>query len=307
MNPHLILFILVGLLNLLNAGIAHAQFSGGGTAVGYIDSAPIRDQIRFRFDGAYGNSIPDWAEFFYPKCGCFRVSGADPNAPGPPLAETNVDYQEFQLYAEHVFVEGMVSGFVELPFRLVNPEVNANAGGISDVNAGVRVSLYDDEIQHLTFQFRTFIPTGDSERGLGTDHVTLEPGLLYLRQIADGTTLEAELRDFIPIGGTAWAGNVLRYGVGISHRLIEGENVYVAPVVEAVGWSILNGRGLDPATGPTDAATTIVNLKVGARIGLGNPRNANAGSQSLYVGYGRALTGRSWYDNVVRAEFRVMY
>ena len=298
MNPSSRPFILMGLLYLLNAGIAHAQFAGGGTTVGYIDSAPIRDQIRFRFDGAYGNSTPDWAEFFYAQGGY---------AAGPPLEETNVDYQEFQLYAEHVFVDGIVSGFVELPFRLVNPEVNANAGGISDINAGVRASLYDDEIQLLTFQFRTFIPTGDSNRGLGTNHVTLEPGFLYLRQIADRTTLEAELRDFIPIGGTAWAGNVLRYGVGISHRLFEGENVYVAPVVEAVGWSILNGLGSDPATGPTDAATTIVNLKVGARIGLGNPRNTSAGSQSLYVGYGRALTDSSWYDDVVRAEYRIMY
>jgi hypothetical protein len=43
-------------------------------------------------DAGYNNNRPDRAEFFYGKCGCFRVSGEDPRA-GPPLTETSVDYR----------------------------------------------------------------------------------------------------------------------------------------------------------------------------------------------------------------------
>ncbi|MCA9084724.1 MAG: hypothetical protein KDA81_11740 [Planctomycetaceae bacterium] len=281
---------------------AKAQLSGDGTNVGYIDSAPLRNQARFRYDAAYGNTIPDWGEFFYPKCGCL------PNAPGPPLAETNVDYQEFRLHFEHVLAENLFSVFAELPFRVVNPTVNRNAGGISDINAGVKVSLYDDTQQNLTFQFRTYLPTGDGSRGLGNEHISLEPAVLYLRRLSERTTLETELRDFIPIGGTDnWPANVLRYGVGISHLMYDGDHAQISPVAEAVGWSMLNGRGLDVATGPRDTETTIVNLKLGARIGFGRATRSGTPGRSLYVGYGRSLTGTRWYDDVFRAEVRVLY
>ena len=42
----------------------------------------------------------------------------------------------------------------------------------------------------------------------------------------------------------------------------------------------------------------IVNAKFGGRLVLGS-RN------SLYVGYGKALTDAVWYDDVLRFEYRV--
>ena len=279
-----------------------AQPSGGSSGVGYIDPAPLMNQVRFRFDAAYDNPTPDWAEFFYPRCGCL------PGGDGPVLPEISVDFQDFSVYAEHIFKPNL-SGFIEVPVRLLNPEVNPNRRGVSDISAGVRVALYDDQIQYLTFQFRTWIPTGDDRDGLGTGNVTLEPGLLYFRQLAPGTNLEAELRDFIPTGVDGdWVGNVLRYGVGLSHRLVEGENFRISPVVEAVAWSVLDGRVLDPiAVAGEELQSTVVNLKVGARFGFGQQAYPNAGSRSLYVGYGRSLTGQRWYEDIFRAEFRVSY
>src|SRR5436309_3126018 len=121
------------------------------------------------------------AEFFYAKCGCFRNAiPPDPNAAGPPLTETRVDYQDFASYLE-VAYNNRVSGFVEIPVRLLNPERNNNTSGLADMNAGFKVAMIACEDTVFTFQFRTYIPTGDSDRGLGTDHVSLEPGLL-LRQ-----------------------------------------------------------------------------------------------------------------------------
>lgn len=281
---------------------AMAQPSGGSTSVGYIDPAPLMNQVRFRFDAAYDNPTPDWAEFFYPKTG--RLGG-----PGPEEPETSVNSQELNLYAEHVFAENLISGFFEIPLRMIDPEFNPHASGVSDLSAGARVSLYDDERQQLTFQFRTTVPTGDAGRGLGTDHVTLEPGMLYLRQLAPGTSLEAEFRNLIPIAGSdGWTGNILRYGVGIGHRLIEADRFYVTPVFEAVGWSVLEGKTFDPVlVAGRDLPSTVINLKFGTRIGSGSGDGASASGKSLYLGYGRAVTGQRWYEDVFRAEFRVLF
>ena len=49
-------------------------------------------------------------------------------APGPPLPETGVDYQEFIPYLERAFSTNF-SMFVETPVRLINPDVNQNDKG----------------------------------------------------------------------------------------------------------------------------------------------------------------------------------
>jgi hypothetical protein len=76
----------------------------------------------------------------------------------------------------------------------------------------------------------------------------------------------------------------------------------VAPVVEAVGWTVLDGKKL-ATEGPTDAAgDTIVNLKMGVRVGL-DPNNLH----QIYAGYGKSLTGDHWYEEIARLQYRVFY
>src|SRR5262249_46094966 len=188
---------------------------------GYIDSALIRSQVRVRYDTAYDDNRPDRAEVFYAKCGCF------PGAPGPPLAGKNVDYQDITTYVEFALAPRF-SVFFEAPYRFLNAEVNTDTNGFADMNVGVKAALISTPDQVLTFQFRTYIPTGDADRGLGTDHVSLEPALLLWQQLSDKAYMEAELRDWIPVGGTDFAGNVIRYGVGFSYFLI-GEPHLPAP------------------------------------------------------------------------------
>ena len=78
---------------------------------GYIDNAIPMTQVRLRFDAAYDDNRPDRAEFFYAKCGCFKPSGV--RAPGPPLAETSVDYQDLSTYVEGA-LSNRFSAFVEV-------------------------------------------------------------------------------------------------------------------------------------------------------------------------------------------------
>jgi hypothetical protein len=275
-----------------------------GSGVGYIDPAIPITQFRLRYDSAYDSNRPDRAEFIYPKCGCFRTApppAFDPNAPGPRLPETRIDFQDISGYLEYS-VNNRLSGFVEVPFRFLNPEQNANTAGLADMNAGVKYALVADPDRYLTFQFRTYAPTGAASHGLGTNHVSLEPAMLVYQRLSDRLLLEGELRDWIPIGGTNFEGNVVRYGAGLTYYVYRRPELRIAPVVEIVGWSVLNGKEFDALTGSVLEAggDTIVNAKVGMRFDLGDHSN-------FYVGYGRALTGDVWYKDIFRVEYRLTF
>ena len=312
---------------------------------GYIDNAIIGTRFRVRVDGGYGIDSPDRAEFFYGACGCARdvpnppantpnPNGdvLNPDAPGPsgtvipgailtsPLIETELDYQEIRFDYEYA-LNRKFSLFAEVPVRFIDGTTLGSESGLGDVRAGFKWGLLDDPDHHLTFQLRGYFPTGDAEEGLGTDHASVEPGLLYFGRLNGRWTMAAELRYWIPIDPTTgrgtgfsedYGGDVLRYGVGLGYDYELTTGTVVTPVVEVVGWSVLGGLALSSADGTPFGTTfpghgyrevdgeNIANLKFGLRFGFKNRR-------SLYVGYGAALTDDVWYDDVVRVEYRSNY
>jgi len=278
---------------------AGTEGEGGPTSrdsgVGYIDCALPENQFRLRFDAAYDSNRPTRAEFFYPKGGA--------TGPGLPRPEARVDYQELRSYLE-LAPSCRFSGFVEAPCRFLNPEINQNTAGFSDMNAGFKYAFVYQPDWVATFQFRTYIPTGDSREGLGTNHVSLEPALLMNYRWSDWVTVESELRYWVPVGGTDFAGDVTRYGLGLTFGKRCPTGFWVTPVTEVVGWTVLGGKEL--AVTPTltrvlDAAgDTIVNAKVGLRFGYGLHTD-------FYAGYGRALTGDVWYKDTWRLEMRLRF
>jgi hypothetical protein len=279
---------------------AHAQPSGvpviRDSSVGYIDSAILGHVLRLRYDAAFDNNQGTRAEFFYARSG--------PAGPGLPQRETSVDYQDIWTYAE-VKWSDYISGFVDVPVRFLDPEVNANSQGIGDLNAGLKCALIHCPDFVTTAQMRVYVPTGDAREGLSTHHVSLEPGLLVYRQLSKHLFLEGELRYWIPIEGTEFAGDVIRYGTGVGFWLPPVNNWQVTPVVEVVGWTVLDGlTGVARAPGvfvvePADG-DTIVNVKTGLRTRVGP-------AADVYVGYGQPLTGDQWYENTLRVEFRWSY
>jgi hypothetical protein len=265
------------------------------TSAGYIDNPLLLDQVFIRSDSGYGFTRPNRAEFFYAQ-----------TRPGPglPLRERQVDYTDFTLAAEHVLAERL-SVFAGIPIRFLDPQVNANATGLGDVWAGFKYVAWRNPKSVLTFQLTAYAPSGDPHLGLGTNHTTLEPALLGAWSPADRLTLLGEFRAWTPIGGTAFAGEVLRYGLGARYDLVRTETCRFAPIVELVGWEVLGGK----QSGLTDtgavvvdgaAGTSILNLKVGFRLDWGD----RAG---FYAGYGRPLTGERWYSDIVRLEARWLY
>jgi hypothetical protein len=304
------------------AGPSLVSGAGGGEmesvpGPGYVDLAVPMTQLRLRFDAAYDDNRPDRAEFFYGKCGCFRTAPppyTDPHAPGPRLMETNVDYQDISTYIE-VAPDKRWSVFAEVPVRFLNPDQNANTAGLADMNAGGKFAILYSCDQVLTAQMRVYAPTGAASHGLGTDHASLEPALLLYQRLTDRLALDAELRDWIPVGGTEFEGNVLREGVALEYLALNRKSFRVTPIAEVVSWQVLGGKELvEAGPNPTvfavqDAAgDTIVNAKIGVRFGFGELTEPGMLSHSdLYIGYGRALTGDVWYKDILRVEYRLRF
>src|SRR5260370_11843068 len=255
----------------------------------------------------YDDNRPDRAEFFYPKCGCLNNPSLGINdGHGPPLPERSVDSQELSFYLEYAASERF-SGFVEVPIRFINPEVNRDFTGLSDVNFGFKYALIYGPQAVLTAQVRTYSPSGSGGKGLGTEHWTVEPALLFQGHPTDRLYLYGELRDWAPLDGSDFGGNVGRYGVGTGYVVWQRPGLRVAPIVEVVGWSVLNGKESNSDSGLPQSASgdTIVNAKLGVRIGFGEANREGLFSGSdLYIRYGRALPGDGWYKDIVRAEDR---
>lgn len=272
---------------------------------GYIESAVPRSMVRLRFDSAYGNNRPDRGEFFYSKCGCFRPQ---PNSNGPPRPERNVDSQELSATGEVAFTE-RASAFFTLPVRFINPDLNQNAAGLSDISFGGKYALVYNECRVISLMLRFQAPSGSLSDGLGNGNWWVEPGILFLERLRAKWQMFGEFRFLVPLGTRSdFTGNLIRYGLGTSYVVAQGQWGYIAPVAELVGWTVLSGKELNPdsLTAVCASGDTIVNAKFGVRMGFGEarPGSYSATRSDLYVGYGRALTGEVWYKDLVRVEYR---
>lgn len=291
-----------------------------GSMVGYIEDATIRTELRIRFDGGFGINSPDRAEFFYAKCGCYKSLAGSPlfdaDSPGPgPGIVTDLDYQQFNVMGQFA-INDRVSVFGELPLlQSIRPQSFVagtgsfgNQSGIGDLKAGVKIGLVSDERRTATVMLRASLPTGDSHKGLGTDHASLEPVFLYRHDLNDRVSIESQIGDWHPIGGARgplptdgkFAGDVIYYGIGPSFDVVHTDKITFSPVIELVGWHVV--RGFETSTlltpiGGDAKGINIVNLKFGARTTF-----ANGGS--FYAGFGWGLTDAVWYDKMLRFEYR---
>ncbi len=340
------------------------SFSSPG---GYLDDAIPQTVFRLRYESRNGINEFDRATYMYDTWrelsfhnhalvtngapeGVFSV---DPKAKGSQIFAAQLNDQTISSYLE-VALSERLSVFAEVPMRFVhfgdiqeegtetaidrstfkevgevrNP--NIDPIGLSDTQAGVKYALVaDPNNQYVTFQFQTYIPTGDSGLGLGTGHVSLEPGFLLFQRLSDRLVLQGEFTDWIPIDAGPGGGNVLSYGAGVGYDVIQRCNLRVTPVAEFVGWTVLGGT--EAFNGPITGATTIGTppnttsvVNVGGQIVPGDHGAANAGGDTIinakigvrtyfgqrsdvYLGYGHTLTGDRWYTDIARVEYRLHF
>lgn len=290
---------------LVAAGQTHAQsvdptaadpFQCLVTSVSFIDSALPLTQFRIKSDQISNMNRPNRAEYFWPA----------PGVNGLPRPERSVDYQELSAYAEVACCE-RVSFFVEGPFRWLNPEINDNTGGWSDLNAGMKIALCYTPGGVISGQVRAYVPTGIGERGLGTDHFSLEPSLLINQRLHEWVTFEGEVRYWIPFGGSDFEGDMFRYGLGLVFGKQDTCGLWVTPVAEIIGWVPLAGKQSYLAPAPSGVVVTesardrnVVNGMFGARVGCSD-------CFDIYGGYGVSLTGDRWADEQWRIELRFKF
>ncbi len=345
---------------------------------GYIDSALIRNRLRVRVDAGWDLNRPDRAEFFY---GSWANLADHPHAikdtdelltvlndRGTIFLPESVDFQELSTYLEIAY-QDRASVFAELPIRFIQfigdgedpnafssvafrnayDRASRNPQGVSDLQLGFKFAMVNDEHLTLTMQIRTFIPTGKSRDGLGTGHVSIEPGLLSQLRLSEDVAMMGQAKLWTPVDAGANAGNVAIYGAGLRYDRMCNRcypcKPCVVPMIEFVGWTVLDGfetlsspdglpvvpnsaqvpfipdninedgvtqldanGGVNPlikdaptSHGVQDATgKTIINAKIGFRTLFGL-------QDSVYLGYGRVLTGSRWYRDAVRIEFQRLF
>ena len=147
----------------------------------------------------------------------------------------------------------------DIPIRIVEPEVYGNSGGFGDVSIITKAVFLDGKKWQLANTFEVYIPSGDRSAGLGTGHASLEPGFAWRYKWSDVTYLHGDLKFWIPLGADdVHGGEVLSYGIAMSHVWRDGDDYAIMPTIEFVGMSFLDGQLTVPtATLPVTPNDTI--------------------------------------------------
>lgn len=284
----------VGIVQHADAQGTPSFCSENQTSVSVIDSALPFSHLRVRWESAFNMAKPNQAEWFWPRTG----------VNGRPVPERLVDYGELRSHFE-VACHDRLSFFVEMPVRWVNPEINDNTSGAGDLNAGLKLMLCQTDWTAITAQFRCYAPTGIGERGLGTDNVVLEPALLVNHRLHEWFTLESEVRYQYPIEDSDFAGEILRYGVGLVAGKQNPMGIWATPVAEFVGWVPLNGQ--EQFIDETGFLVTQSARGNGTLVGFFGLRAGYCDCFDIYGGYGTRLDGDSWFQNAWRLELRFKF
>ena len=241
---------------------------------------------------------------------------------GPVGITRSVFYQDLGLYTEGA--ADRFSFFVEAPYRHVSPQtadvnfalnpvqVPCRHSNFADMNVGTKAMLLDCELIQITFQFKTFIPTGDFTNGLGTAHVSLEPSLLFNLRLSPKDYLQGQFAYWIPIGGDpVYQGNIFHFHLSCNHVLCcPCPGLRLIGTVEVNEWSVCNGAFTatdflagDPANGnrlspvAAPAVSTMASAGPGVRLFI-------CDKIDLGVGTAFAFTTDHWAKELIRAEFR---
>jgi hypothetical protein len=172
------------------------------------------------------------------------------------------------------------------------------------MQVGTKSLLLDCELIQFTFQFQTFIPTGNFTKGLGTGHVAFQPELITAIKMTPLTYLQAQVFYWYPVGGDQnFQGPVWNWQLSLNQMLYHcgsEKSVDVIGTAELGGYDIAGGAYTAPVTGlPLSAKDVgqIVNVGPGIRLVVCNKIDIGIGSQF-------AITRDRMASSLERVEFR---
>jgi hypothetical protein len=274
--------------------------------VALADSAFFQDgarpitQLGLRFDHGWHMPFPDKAEYFLPRS---DGKGMGPSPVAGFFNGTHLSYRDFSLYNEAAI--DRFSASIAIPYRQISPDGYLGASGFADLVLGTKSLLLDCELIQFTFGFKTYLPTGNFNKGLGTGHVSLEPALLTSIKCTPETYVQSEVAYWIPVGGdTDFQGPVFHYHLSLNHVLWHcGHDVQLIGTAELNGYEFLGGRAsLNAAVNPV-LATSAKNVADVLSVGPG-VRLVICDKIDLGVGSAFAVTDQSISDQFLRVDFR---
>lgn len=264
----------------------------------FVETARPVTQQRIRWDAGMNLILPDRSEYFWA-----RADGiGDGPRPNGALAVPSLDYHELSLYTEVAF--GNLGFIVEVPYRSVDPIAADFGSGFTDLNVATKALLFDCELLQISFLFRTFIPSGNASKGLGVDHVSFEPSLLFGIKLNEKAFIQGQVSEWIPIeGDREYAGALLHYHLSFNRQLLcFRPDVLLIGTVEASGYSFQDGAFTDPTLGSFQQSSgrTYVYVGTGLRLFI---------CDRIDFGFGAnfAVTNQHFAERLYRSEFRVRY
>jgi len=253
-------------------------------------SEPL-NSFSIRYNSFYDLHFPDRAEYFWAKQG---------RSPGLP--ERTVDYQDVILRLEQG--GGRFSMFTEIPFRVLDPEVNGNTAGLADISFGPKVVIVNGKRWQLSHLFTTTVQAGAVPRGLSAGHTSLEPGFMLRYKWTDSTYIHGDLKWRFPVGGDPFhKGDLLKWGLGVSTILYETDTFAALPTFEFVGWHVMDGLKTQPdgVIAPVDGEA-FFSIYPGMRFVLGP--SGDLGLFELGIGSGFTLSNNGFFETAFRLDMR---
>jgi len=265
----------------------------------FVDAVRPKTSTRIRWDSGYHFAYPDRGEFFFARD---DGKGKGPKSTSGLNGIPFVNYNDLMLITE--IANGPAGVQVAIPYRSVDGAgFGFGAAGFSDMYITAKTMLLDSELALFGFQFRTYIPIGNAGKGLGTGHVSLEPGLNFGVRLAPDTYLQYQVKEWIPIGGDKdYMGANLQWGVSLNHVLWRPiKDVQLIGTLETTGISFQDGEFTDPVLGPQQ-----LKGRTSAAIGPGM-RLFFCDTFDLGVGWQHAITGNYLIHDQTRFELRYRY
>jgi len=221
-----------------------------------------------------------------------------------PAAESRVDILDTVFRME--VGNSKVMAMTDYTLRCVNPDRNDNTTGFGDLIIGAKATLLDGQTTKLSSVFRTYLKTGPSDRGLGTGHVSVEPGLLLRHQLTARTFFHGEAKYWLPIGGTpSVAGDILKLGAAVSTVWKETDSWALLPTLEFSSYTFLAGSSTQ-----TNGIRRRVNGEFAGELYPGLRCVHGPGGELGVLEYGLAtgfvFADEGWFDTRVVFDIRLV-
>lgn len=280
------------------------------------DAARPITHMRIRYDGGWGLTHPDRAEYFQARASTTpnqvfpNGTGAGGPGKGPTFIASRVDYDDLILYNEAAV--GAFGFFTEFLYRSLEPAVapispalGGGRSGFGDMALGTKSMILDCELYQFTFQFKTFLPIGNFTAGLGTGHVSLEPAFLSTLKCTNDCYMQMMWALWIPIAGdSTYQGNVFHEHYSINKVLVRKcKGCVLVGTAEFNHYQVCNGAYtaddilVGGAPVAVDAQATMFTAGPGLRLFI--CEKIDIGCAGAF-----AFTPSHFADQLVRVDFR---